>query len=260
MEDSINGGDSTAIINDYQKQIYEEVERNTVDRLIGAYKDALEAVKGQSRIKILDIGGASGYFSSALRGYFSENGCEIFVVDNTRYDTWEKFADKITFIEDSAENIGKIFSENTFDMVFANRVFHHIVQKNYKDTVSGVTGIVGLISKILKDDGVFCFTEHLYNGLLFDAAASRVIYTLTSCKIPLFVKIIKRIEAKSAGVGVCYLSKKMWTDIFDKCGFVVGSVSEGNKMSWTFLRAFVYGILLSIKSHRLNVSMILRKK
>ncbi|MDR2593118.1 MAG: class I SAM-dependent methyltransferase [Chitinispirillales bacterium] len=253
---------SAAHINDYQKSIYEDVEKNMADRLVARYSEAMEPLKRKGKIKILDIGGASGFFSKALHKYFSENGCEIVVIDNTRYDTWDEFGgETIKFIEDSAENIGKIFPENTFDLIFANRVFHHLVTATgWKDTVRNITDIVKQVSKVLKGDGVFCVTEHCCDGILFDASASAVIYTLTSCKLPLLARIFRRIEAKSAGVGVCYLSKKMWMTIIDNCGFMVDKIYEGHKISWNFMKRIVYGALLFIRRHRMDVTIICKKK
>jgi SAM-dependent methyltransferase len=256
-------GRSAALINDYQKSIYEDVERNMADRLMARYLEILEPLKRKSNIKILDIGGASGFFSLALHEYFSENGCEIYIVDNTRYDTWEKFGGgRINFIKDSAENIGKIFSEGSFDLVFANRVFHHCVSPQgtaWKDTVFNIMDIVKQAYKVLKIDGTFCVTEHCCDGMLFDASASAIIYTLTSCKIPLLAKVFRRIEAKSAGVGVCYLSRKMWMATFEICGFTVDKIYEGHKISWNFLKRILYGMLLFIRRHRMDVTVICKK-
>jgi len=259
--DAKSGSQSAARINDYQKQLYENDCKDWADRFVARYLEVLEPLKRKGKIKILDIAGGSGFCSKALHKYFSENDCEIFIVDNTRYDTWEEFGDgTIKFIEDVAENIGEIFSEGTFDLIFANHAFHHFVghKRGWRDTVSNITDIVKQVSKVLKDDGVFCVTEHCCDGFLFDAAASAIIYTLTSCKNPLLVKVLRRIESKSAGVGVCFLSRKMWMTIMDGCGFTVDRVYEGHKMP--FLKRLVFGVLCLMRRHRADVSIICKKK
>jgi ubiquinone/menaquinone biosynthesis C-methylase UbiE len=260
-----NNNHSMTRISGHQKTQYEKDDKHMAefmaDTLLERYSKILNTVKHRDNIKILEIGGGGGSFSLALHRYFSKAGCEIFLVDSTRYDTWEDFGDKITFIEESAENIEKIFAENTFDIIFANRVFHHFVaQKTWKETISDITDITNSIYKILKNEGFFCVMDHFYNGMLFDTSASRIIYALTSCKIPLFVKIFRKIDAMSAGVGVCFLSRKIWMDMFDKCGFTVDECTGGQALPRNFIRTLIYKILLFVKDTRLDVTMILKKK
>jgi protein-L-isoaspartate O-methyltransferase len=75
-------------INDYQEQMYGDYEKDTANFLMDQYSTLLEKFKEKDVVKILDIGGASGYFASALSNYFCEKKCEVFVVDSTKYDTW----------------------------------------------------------------------------------------------------------------------------------------------------------------------------
>jgi SAM-dependent methyltransferase len=265
MESAKSDSQSAVLINDYQKSAYESPEKDMAMRIIARYSDVLEPLKRKGKIKILDIGGGRGFCSLVLREYFAENGCEIVVVDNTRYDTWDEFGGgTIKFIEDSAGNLGEMFSENTFDLIFANYVFHHMIVTGpgggWRGTVLNITDTVKQVSKVLKNDGVFCVTEHWCDGLLFDKAASAVIYTLTSCKIPLLARIFRRIEAKSAGVGVCFLSKKMWMNIVDSCGFEVDKVFEGYRSPWSFLKRMVFGLLLLMRRRRVDVSIVCKKK
>ena len=248
-----------AIINDYQKKQYEDYEKGTANILLDKYKAILDkTVQDKNKIKILDIGGASGNFALVLYNYLHGKNCEIMVIDTTEYDTWDKFQDKIKFIRESANNLENMFSANTFDIVFANRVFHHFVIDSWKKSVELINNVIRQISIILKDDGYFCITDYFYDGLFFDTSASRMIYTLTSCKIPLFVRIFRRIEAKSAGIGVCFLSRKMWYKIFVKNNLYTESINEGHKLKRNILRIITYKVCLFIKNVQENV-IILRK-
>jgi ubiquinone/menaquinone biosynthesis C-methylase UbiE len=220
----------------------------------------LEKIKQKEDIKILDIGGASGYFALALSNYFQGKNCEIIIVDNTRYNTWDEFGDRIKFIEESANNLQKIFSDNTFDLVFANRVFHHFVNRTWKETIFCIGGIMRQIHGILKHDGYFCITDHFYNGALFDTSSSKIIYTLTSCKIPLLAKIFRKIGANSVGVGVCFLSRKMWFDLLDKHEFRIDELYEGDKMHWHFFRKIIYRIFLFVKNSQEDNILICKLK
>jgi ubiquinone/menaquinone biosynthesis C-methylase UbiE len=220
----------------------------------------LEKLKQKGNIKILDIGGASGYFSFALCNYFAEIECEIIVLDNTRYSTWSEFGDKLKFVENTASNLRKIFSENTFDLIFANRVFHHFVKDSWNNTITGIEDIMDQISAILKTDGYFCITDYFYDGMLFDTSASKIIYSLTSCKMPLLVRIFRKIEAKSAGVGVCFLSKKMWVNSLNKNGFLIDRIYEGHKLKRGLFREIIYKFILFIKNCQEDIILICKLK
>jgi SAM-dependent methyltransferase len=228
--------------------------------LVWQYSNFLEKLKQKDNIKILDIGGASGYFSFALYNYFVGSECDITVVDNTRYSTWDKFNNKIKFIEDTANNLRKIFSENTFDLIFANRVFHHFVKNSWNDTVIGIENIMDQISMILKIDGYFCITDYFYDGMLFDTSASKIIYSLTSCKIPLLIKIFRKMESKSAGIGVCFLSRKMWLNLLNRNRFIIDEIHEGHKLERNFFRKMIYKFILFIKNCQEDIILICKLK
>jgi ubiquinone/menaquinone biosynthesis C-methylase UbiE len=115
-----------------------------------------EKIKERKNIKILDIGGGSGYFAMAMYEKFYKNNCEIFVIDTTKYNTWEQNSDKIKFIENSANNLKILFESNTFDIIFANRVFHHFIQNTWEKSIEGMFGIMEQITFVLKEDGYFC--------------------------------------------------------------------------------------------------------
>jgi SAM-dependent methyltransferase len=128
----------------------------------------------------------------SLRSCFPDKSCEIFVLDTTQYDTWTKNADKVTFVKDSAENLGKLFAEETVDLIFANRVFHHFVKSSWRKSFRGMACIMRQAALTLKKNGLLCITDHFYEGRLHHTSASRVIYALTSISfapIALFFRI-----------------------------------------------------------------------
>ena len=247
-------------INDFQQQMYEDWEKVTANSLVNQYSILLETFKEKEVIKILDIGGASGYFASALVNFFSEKACEIFVVDSTKYSTWEDFNSRITFIEDSVENLDKYFSENMFDLIFANRVFHHFVDKTWKKSIKSINDSMAQISRVLKNEGCFCITDYFYDGYIFNSSTSKIIYGLTSCKNPLLVSVFRKIDSKSAGIGVCFLSRKMWLDLFSKNDLTIEQLHEGHQIKHALFRRMMYKIGLLMKNGQEDAIMILKKK
>jgi SAM-dependent methyltransferase len=249
-------------INNYQKDLYLNLEKKSAKLLLGRYAAVLENVASKNeKIKILDIGGASGYFSEALYDFFQGKNCEITLIDTIVYDTWDGFAAKINFIHESASNLEKIFPTGAFDIIFANRVFHHFVTDSWKKSISHIDDIMRQMSVILKDSGQLCIMDNFYNGLLFDSAASKMIYALTTCKIPFIVKRFNRLGSKSAGVGVCFLSKKMWYKLIKKNKLIIKKSDDGKFFGLEEIwNKSIYKICLLLKSARNDAILIIEKE
>jgi ubiquinone/menaquinone biosynthesis C-methylase UbiE len=243
------------IINEHQKQNYERFEERTSLTLIEEYSCVLEKMKNRDTLKILDVGGGSGNFALALRKYFSNKKCEVFVLDSAKYDTWAKYANEITFIEGSASELRKFFDTSTFDLIFANRVFHHFVGDSWKRSINGMLDITKQIGSLVKKDGYFCIIDYFYNGQLCDKAASKTIYTLTTSTFPPIVALNKKLGSKSAGVGVCFLSKKMWLNMFSQTGFIIEILNEKSAYKMNKLKK----LCLFIESCKEDNVIILRK-
>jgi SAM-dependent methyltransferase len=191
----------------------------------------------------------------SLHSYFSNKSCEVFIVDTTQYDTWKKHADKITFVKDSAENLSKLFSEETFDLVFANRVFHHFVKGSWEKSFRGMADIMKQVAFILKKNGLFCITDHFFNGQLHHTSTSKIIYILTSIKFKPVAALFKRLEAHTAGIGVCFLSKKMWLYLFSQAGFIIEALKESPNCNLKWYEDF----FLLVKSNSEDNVIILKK-
>jgi ubiquinone/menaquinone biosynthesis C-methylase UbiE len=111
----------TKIINSHQQQYFDEGERGFAKQLLTYYTDILDKKSSANRsLKILDIGGGAGHFAMAVHEYLSGTNCEIFVVDTMSYDTWTKYADEVTFVKGSADDLTKLFEVETFDLIIGN--------------------------------------------------------------------------------------------------------------------------------------------
>ncbi len=59
----------------------------------------------------------------------------------------------------------------------------------------------------------------MYDGAVFDALPSHLIYELTASKA--LAGITWRMGANTAGVGVCFRSKRGWEKVIDQAGLTV---------------------------------------
>ncbi|MCR5689473.1 MAG: methyltransferase domain-containing protein [Clostridiales bacterium] len=213
-------------INSSQQVLYEKYDKNTAAEDIRRYGRILGEYRGRPGLRILDIGGASGNFALALAEYFG-GSAEIYVLDSADYPTWldDAYSSRITFVRASVEELNSVFGGGKkFDLIFANRVFHHFIVRGWRKTLRGMDKVLTDIRGMLADNGTLCVKDHFYNGAVFDSAASFMIYTLTTCKIPAVANVVQKNGAHSAGVGVCFQSRKMWTRRITKNGFVIGDI------------------------------------
>ena len=219
-------------INGYQKEKFSEYERNSVAKYFAIYENMLKnMLRSEKNIKILDVGGGSGNFAFALSKYFAENGydAEIFVLDITKYDTWELYGDTIHFIEGSSFDIEKYFNICTFNLVFVNCAFHHLIQSSWQKTIAGIIALLRSIHKILKNDGILCVSEYFYEILFFKEISSWIIYTLSTISTPTIMTLLRKIGSKSAGVGVCFLSIDKWKRLLNQTEYKIIDLTEKPK-------------------------------
>lgn len=216
------------IINTHQQLLYEQYDKNTASEEINSYAEILNKYRSRGKLRILDIGGASGNFALSLAEYFDLD-TQIFVLDNMEYATWqnEAYKSKITFIHDSVEHLDSVFKdEEPFDLIFANRVFHHFIKKGWIRTLKGMDDVLRQIQKLLAENGTLCIKDHFYNGRIFDKATSFLIFSMTTCKISGIAKFVQKNGAHSAGVGVCFQSEKMWIKRVEKIGFRINGIEK----------------------------------
>ena len=230
----------------------------SVEKYISDCESLFSEYIPQQKINVLDIGGGNGNFAMAVKHYFGGKA-DVYVLDTTAYDTWNnaEFSQNITFIRDSVEHLNTIFPEDfKFDIIFANKVFHHFVSSSYRETLNGMNNYLRMICDLLAPEGTLCIHEHFYNGRIFDASSSLIIYMITSCRIPAIVSLAKRFSAESAGVGVCFQSERMWLKRLHENGFPNVILKRS---PYRHLSALKRIVLLS-KGYSMNNMMICRKK
>ena len=145
----------TRRINIHQKKLYEEYERDSVTYFMKLYESELgyfQSIASGKRLKVLDVGGGSGFFAKAVKDYFN-GSCDIYVVDNTMYDSWDELKQDVNFIQASACDVADRFESNYFDIIFVNRVFHHLVRETYSATIEGFSECLTKIKHVLGNKG-----------------------------------------------------------------------------------------------------------
>jgi ubiquinone/menaquinone biosynthesis C-methylase UbiE len=193
-------------------------------------KDYLSICFPSGRFTFLDIGGGNGVFCDKVLAGFPK--AQAVLLDNSEYlISLNRTQDNKVIICDSVENISSLFQTEKFDVIFLNLVLHHFVGNNYRLTYNNVVNVLESLKPLLSEKGRVYIMEDVYNGLLFDGLPSHLIYSLTSNKK--IAKITKRFGANTAGVGVCFRSKKQWKRIFDRCGFDIIKTEDSERFKFS---------------------------
>lgn len=104
-----------------------------------------------------------------------------------------------------------------FDVIQFNWVLHHFVSDSYAKTRALQLAALREAKQLLRPGGRIIILENFYDGFLFDNLPSRLIYSLTASKW--LSPLIKHAGANTAGVGVCFNSKKTWEKAIQEAEF-----------------------------------------
>ena len=201
-------------MNELKQLSEDQLETFNTEYVNGVFWDAvvnqIDKYFATGRFTFLDIGGGNGVFTDRILKHYPQS--EAILLDNApnliEINTQHS---RKTIIMDSVENLENYLSNYKIDIVFINWVLHHLVSNSYKKTRSNIVNTLSIIKrdKQIKYLAVF---ENMYNGIVFDSLPSRLIYQITSLQS---IKLLARkMGANTAGIGVSFLSKKMWMELF----------------------------------------------
>lgn len=171
--------------------------------------------------KFLDVGGGNGVFTDRLlQSYPNSEGT---VLDNSKLLLSKNVSHlRKNIICDSVENLSNL--NQKYDLINFNWVLHHLVGKSYDDSRNNMLSALHSVETLLTDNGRVSIFENMYDGIFLDNLPSHLIFKLTSMKI--IASIIHKMGANTAGVGVCFLSKKQWVATLNKTHFFVQNYAD----------------------------------
>jgi len=159
----------------------------------------------------LDVGGGNGKFADKLLSHYPK--ARGTVLDNSELLLSRNQQNpRKSLICDSVENLSKL--QGKYDIVCFNWLLHHLVGNSYSETRKNISTALEAVIPLLSERGRISIFENMYNGLIFDGLPSYLIFTLTSSKA--LAGFTRKMGANTAGVGVCFLSRKQWVETVDK--------------------------------------------
>ena len=176
----------------------------------------------------LDVGGGIGVFADrTLAAYPKSSGT---VVENSAILLSRNQPNtRKTVLLESIENIEHV--EKKYDIICLHWLLHHVVSDTYAHTRRNQLWSLRAVSALLTERGRISIFENAYDGILIDNLPGRIIYRVTSSQAA--SGIVRRLGANTAGVGVCFLSKKQWLLTIHDARLGVLDYAEPDIGSWS---------------------------
>lgn len=208
-----------------------QVESFDTDYVTGTRWETVKAHVDQDfpngDFRFLDLGGGNGVFTDCLlEAYPKAHGT---VLDNSELLlTRNRINERKTLICESVENLGRITEK--FDLVCVHWLLHHLIEDSYGQTRRNQAVMLEKLAGFLTNRGRISLFENMCNGWWVDNLPGRMIYQITSAKA--LATITRKMGANTAGVGVCYLSRKAWFSTIRDSGLQILDYSEPDNWVW----------------------------
>ena len=169
--------------------------------------------------RFLDVGGGNGMLVDRILNAFPKSeGVNLEPAPNLVLANKLNLRKEVIALplQELDENIGQ------FDVITINWVLHHLVAGRYAETRTCQIDALRNLKRLMKPGAYLLAFENIYEGQIIDEGPSRIIHGLTASKI--LASLTARLGANTAGVGVCFHSKKGWQKIFRDSGLDVFSI------------------------------------
>lgn len=198
--------------------------------------------------RILDIGGGNGKFMDQLLAEFPESEGYLIDISRNLLDK-NRPNPKKHLIHGSFEDLPKLLPGRSFDLITINWVLHHLVGPSYRLSVQNIEQALAMTSGMLSPDGFLLVAENEYQGLLESNVPSHVIYTITRIRKPAVVGLTRR-YFNTAGVGVCFQSRRGWIRIFERTGLKVDYYLQNSRWQHGLKKRLMFLLLfLRVQRH-----------
>jgi SAM-dependent methyltransferase len=119
-----------------------------------------------------------------------------------------------------------------FEVINIDTVMHHLIAgKSYTETMAQIRECLRHLQSRLMPGGVICVREIYHEYFGPESFGSRVIFFLSTRSVPRIVeRILKVAGIQPANAGVCFLTRKQWSRMFEEAGLSILSVEEN---AWT---------------------------
>ena len=184
---------------------------------------------------LLDVGGGNGMLADKILDFYPNS--MVTLIDNSDFLLSQNvIRDRKVVHNMSAENIEEL--KDKYDIISINWVLHHLVSDTYSESRKNINGTLCKLKSMLKPGGFISVFENIYDGQIIQWLPSYLIFYFTRSKA--LSSLTSRMGANTAGVGVCFLSKKQWDDEFKRADLKIASYADSRaKPKQFWLKKFV---------------------
>jgi SAM-dependent methyltransferase len=191
----------------------------------------------ESVFSLLDVGGGTGFFASAVQNEFPHAAITILDLDES--SVRKGIASGLNALHGSIINPPTEIRGKTFDVVSFNLMLHHIIGDDEPSTYELQRRALEQGLKLMSNEGKMFVHEICYEGRLLRDLSARLIYGITSSRfigaaIRVMGKAIAALSANTAGIGVRFRPSHAWMTLASKAGLslVSGCKGEPEQHSW----------------------------
>jgi SAM-dependent methyltransferase len=210
-----------------------------VDKALPCYEQAslgrlaqLAQITGygsSSKFRLLDVGCGGGLFLDLFLDKFKNAfACGVdfsaaMLKENTR-------SRRKSLRQGDAGNLPEDCGD--FEVINIDTVMHHLIAgKSYRSTMAQIRECLQRMQTRLMPGGVICVREIFHEYIGFESLGCRVIFFLSTLTLPRFAeRILKFAGIQTANAGVCFLTRKQWSQMFEEANLSILSVEEN---PWT---------------------------
>jgi hypothetical protein len=201
----------------------------------------LTAAELPEAARILDLGGGNGKFLDGLLCYFkSWRGTLLDVSPGLAAINVPM--DRKQIVIGSVGDLDKLLPGQKFDVITVNWLLHHLIGSNYAACERNCVATLRACGAVLARNGYIVVSENMFDGFFETNIPSFVIYCITRIRAPWFVKISRR-YFNTAGIGVCFRSRKSWRKIFREAGLDIAIEDQGRLWALTGKRGSMNRLL-----------------
>jgi SAM-dependent methyltransferase len=197
----------------------------------GGRWDAVKACIDQDfpsgEFSFLDVGGGNGRFADRLLAQYPSATGTVLDSSEALLSRNAGNARKVLMCE-SVENLSEI--SRRVDLISVHWLLHHLVGESYVQTRRNQQRTLRSLRELLTPRGRISVFENMYQGWVIEDLPGTLIYYITSAK--LIAALARRMGANTAGVGVCFLSKRQWLTTFRESGLEVVKYAEPDGWVW----------------------------
>jgi SAM-dependent methyltransferase len=193
-------------------------------------------IHGDGPLAILDVGCGGGTFTDLLLEEFPQ--ARAYCLDFS-FGMLKRNVSKPRKILIQGDATALPFAPRNFDIINVDTLMHHLVDfRGYEETHRSIGRFLSSLRGLLKPRGVLIVREIYHESILKEDLGTRLLYKISTARLPeLLASLLKKLGFKTANAGICYLTRKQWSQVFRREGYKIISVTDIPWMAALHIRA-----------------------